>query len=239
MEPIQTNNPVVARAYDFAQEAKHKRELEQETAAKTDNSLNEQFANRVTFSQEAQIRLNEEKTHVANEVNVVREAAKAAVAEERRQDIVKEHQQAVEARSEAQQLRQERDVVARERAVAANKVVAHNLKQGKETVEAVHKVNEKATANALELRAAIGKELKQKNKADDFNRTREAQAKETTTFLEKQKGAVIAKNKGETDKNNEVAVEHLQRLKALTARGKAEIDKATRMYQKVEKIGKA
>jgi len=37
MESIQTNLPVLARAFEFSQEAKRQRELAQEAAAKTEN----------------------------------------------------------------------------------------------------------------------------------------------------------------------------------------------------------
>lgn len=237
MESIHTNVPVLARAVDFVQEAKRKRVLEQQAAAKTEHTLDEQHANRVTFSQEAQTRLNEEKTHVANQVNEVREAIKAEAAEARGKAMAEAHREAVEARGEARQLREERDSVARLRTEAANKAVADNREAAEKIASTTQKISAEAIAKAIEQRAIKAEEFVERTRAEDTLRTINAQQKETSDLLEKQKARVVVENLDESKQNTEVAIKHSIKEKAINDRVKAETAKAVRMYRHVDSMG--
>lgn len=238
MESVQANIPVLARAFDYAQEAKRQRELELQAAARTENTLNEQPANRVTFSQAAQTRLNEEKTHIANQATEVRNAERAAAAEERSKVMLQQHLEGVEKRAAAEKLREERDSAARLQTEVANKTVANTRKVMEKTANAAHRIREDATANAIEQRTLKSKELVGLAKAEDSSRTLEAQQKETNQFLEKQKRTVVVKNREENAENNAVAIEHSKKVKAATEHSKAETAKAMKMYQRIDSMGR-
>lgn len=239
MESIQTNVPVLARAFDFAQEAKRKRDLEQQAAAKTEHTLDEQHANRVTFSQEAQTRLNEEKTHVANQVNEVRDAIKLAAAEARGKAMSEERQRAVEARAEARQFREERDSVARLKTEVANKAVADNREAGEKTASAAQKISADAVVKAIEQRSIKAEEIVKRTKVEDSLRTINAQKRETSDLLEKQKARVVVDNLDESKKNTHVAIEHSRKEKVINDHVKAETAKAMRMYQHIDTMGRS
>lgn len=234
MESIPTNVPVLARAFDYAQEAKRQRELEQQAAAKTEKTPNEQPANRVTFSQEAQTRLNEEKTHIANQVQDVRDAAKLAAAEERGKAMREEYQKAAEARVEDRNLRMERDRVARAKTVVANKAVADNRRVVEKVAAATQKISAEATVKAIEQRGLKAEELKKLNQADDMTRTVKAQDKETNNLLEKQKAAVVVKNMQASKDEIQIATEQSKKVKTTNERVKTETAKAMKMYQHID-----
>jgi len=237
MESIQTNHPVLARALEFSQEAQRMRQLAQEAAAKIENPLKEQPANRVTFSQEAQTRLNEEKTHAANLVNDVRVAIRAAAAEERSHAMREEHLREVAARLEARDIRVERDHVARDKAVVAEAVLADNREAVEKVAKATQAVNAVATEKALKQRAMKAAEFVERTKIDDFQRTVNAQMKETSDLQEKEKRAVVVKNMEASKDNDAVAVEQTQKVKKLNERVKAETAKAMKMYQHIDSMG--
>ncbi|MCX7175129.1 MAG: hypothetical protein NT159_14655 [Proteobacteria bacterium] len=239
MESIQTNSPVVARVFDYAQDAKRQRDLAEQASVKAEKTPNEQPANRVTFSQEAQTRLDEEKTHVANQVTEVRNAARLVLAEEHGKAVSEEHQKAAEARSEARQLREETDSVAQMKTVAANQAVADNRKVADESLSATKKKNADATVQAIELRSKQAKEIVGRTKVEDLTRTIKAQDKETSDLLEKQKAAVVVKNREAYATNNAVAVEHTKKVKGINDRAKAETDKAMKMYQHIDTMGRS
>lgn len=240
MEPIQANpanDPVLARAFDFSREAKHRRELEQEAAARIANPLKQEPANRVTFSQEAQMRLNAEKTHGANLVQEVRNANKTAAAEERRAAIVLEHQQLLEKRAEAIMIREQRDSAASLKKAVAEKAVAANRAAAEKTASAAREISEKATLTAIEQRAVKAKELIGRERQIDAGRTAMAQQKETSDLLEQVKSGNIVKNREETAENIEVAIANLRKFRAAIARSKKETDQAVRMYRHVDAMG--
>ncbi|TRZ98646.1 MAG: hypothetical protein D4R84_03425 [Rhodocyclaceae bacterium] len=237
MESIQTNHPVLARALEYSQEATRMRELAQEAAAKITNPLKEQPANRVTFSQEAQTRLNEEKTHAANLVKDVRDAVRAAAADERSHAMREEHRKEVEARVEARDLRVAREMIAREKAEGANKAVADNREAIERIAKATRTIDEVASEKAIEQQSSVATEFLERRNADDFNRAIDAKAKKTNDLLEKQKGAVVVKNMEASKENIEVAIEHSKKVKTVTERAKAETEKATRMYQHIDSMG--
>jgi hypothetical protein len=235
MESIQTNS-VLARAFEFAQEAMRQRDLAQQAAAKTENIPKEQPANRVTFSQEAQTRLNEEKTHIANQVQEVRDAAKLAAAVEHSKAMREEHQRAVEARVEDRNLKTERDRAALVKAEIARKAVAGNRRVAEEVAAATEKVSKEATAKAIELRTIKADEVKKLNQAEDMSRTIKAQDRETSDLLEKQKSAVVVKNREASQDNIKIATEHSKKVKTTNERVKAETAKAMKMYQHVDTL---
>jgi len=237
MEPIQTNHPVLARALEFSQEATRQRQLAQEAAAKVENPLKEQPANRVTFSQEAQTRLNEEKTHAANLVNEVRVAVKAAAAEERSHAMREEHLRQVEARNEARDIRIEREHLARDKAIAAEAVVADNREAAEKVAKATRRNSEAATERAIAQQNLKAEAFIERRNADDFNRAFSAKTKETSDLLVKQKQAVIVKNREEGKENDAVAIDLTQKVKKLNERVKAETAKATKMYQHIDSMG--
>lgn len=233
MESIQVNS-VVARAFEYAQEAVRQRDLAQQAAAKTENIPKEQPANRVTFSQEAQTRLNEEKTHIANQVQEVRDAARLVLAEERGKAMREEHQRAVEARVEDRNLKMERDRVALAKTQAANKSIAENRRVAEEVAAATAKLSNEATVKAVEQRTIKAEEVKKLNQAEDMTRTIKAQDRETNDLLEKQKNAVVAKNKEASKDNFQIAMEHSRKVKTTNERIKTETTKAVKMYQHID-----
>lgn len=239
MESIQSTTSVLARASEYAQAAKRERELEQQAAAKTDNASNEQPANRVTFSQAAQTRLNEEKTHLANQVAEVRNAERAAAAEVRGKAMLQERNAAAEQRAEAAKLREEKDSDARLKAEAANDAAANKRRIAEATAGTVKKIKAESSARAIEQQKSVAKDLITQDKTEDLNRTIQAQTKETADFLEKQKAAVVVKNRDEYAKDNQVAVEHLSKLKSITEHTKVETAKAMRMYQHIDSMGRS
>jgi len=191
----------------------------------------------VTFSQEAQTRLNEEKTHATNLVNEVRIAVRAVAAEERSQTMRAEHQKAVEARVEARDLRAERDHIARDKAVVANKVAADNQEAVDKVAKATQTADAIATEKALEQRSSKAAEFVERTKADDFQRFVNGETKKTGDLLEKQKRAVVVKNMEVSKDNDAVAVEQTQKVKKLNERVKAETAKAMKMYQHIDSMG--
>jgi len=237
MESIQTNHPVLARAQEFSQEAQRMRQLAQEAAAKIENPLKEQPANRVTFSQEAQTRLNEEKTHAANLVNDVRVAIKAAAAEERSHAMREEHLREVAARLEARDIRVEKDHIARDKAVVAEAVLADNREAVEKVAMATRKNTEAATERAIAQQTLNAEKFIAHRNADDFNRTVSAKIKETSDLLGKQKQAVVVKNREVGKDNDAVAVDQTQKVKKLNERVKAETAKAMKMYQHIDSMG--
>ncbi|MFA6314308.1 MAG: hypothetical protein WCV99_18935 [Sterolibacterium sp.] len=212
------------------------RDLAQQAAAKTENIPKEQPANRVTFSQEAQTRLNEEKTHIANQVQEVRDAAKLAAAVEHSKAMREEHQRAVEARVEDRNLKTERDRAALVKAEIARKAVAGNRRVAEEVAAATEKVSKEATAKAIELRTIKADEVKKLNQAEDMSRTIKAQDRETSDLLEKQKSAVVVKNREASQDNIKIATEHSKKVKTTNERVKAETAKAMKMYQHVDTL---
>lgn len=237
MESIQSNQPVVARAVEFNQEAKRLRELAQEAAAKIENPLREQPSIRVTFSQEAQTRLNEEKTHALNRVIEVRNAARTAAAEERSKAISEQRQKDAADRVEARDLRVERDHVARDKAIVADKALADNRELVEKVAKATHSIREAATARAIEQQALKAEALVERRNADDFNRAFVAKTRETSDLLEKQKRTVVVKNIQESAKNNEVAIAHSKKVKSINDRVKVETAKAMKMYKHIDAMG--
>lgn len=248
MASIQSNNPVLARAIEFTQESKHKREVEQKAAAKVENSLNDDPANRVTFSQTAQIRLNEEKTHVANQVEEVRVASKIAAAEVRSKEIAQEHQKSVDARIEARETRVARDREAQDKTVALVKETAVNQKKSEDMANAAKKLLVAGIEKAATQHDIKTRQFFEKVNTDDLARTVKAQEKETSDLLEKSKKVVLTTNMHARAKETEVAVSNSRKLKAvtdhtkaetdhtkvITDKTKAETDKAMKMYHHVD-----
>lgn len=237
MESIQTNHPVLARAVEFSQEARRMRELAQEAAAKIENPLKEQPANRVTFSQEAQTRLNEEKTHATNLVKEVRIAARAAADEERSHAMREEHLRQVAARIEARDIRVERDHVAHDKAVVAEAALADTREAADKVAKATRKNTEAATMRAIDYQTEKAEQFIERRNADDFNRAFSVKTKETVDLLEKQKRVVVVKNMEASKESDAVTIEQSRKFKVLTERAKAETAKAMKMYQHIDKMG--
>jgi len=236
MESIQTNHPVLARAQEFSQEVRRQRELAQEAAAKVDIPLKQEPAIRVTFSQEAQTRLNEEKTHDLNVVQQVRVAERAAAAEERSKAMRDEHQKAVEERVAALDARVERDHIAKDKAVVADKLLADRREAVEKVAKATRKISEASTERAIQQQNLKAAEFIERRNAVDFDRTFVAKTKETSDLLEKQKRAVVVKNMHESRTNDAVAVEQMQKFKKINERVKAETAKATKMYEHIDSM---
>lgn len=240
MEPVHINDPVLIRALDYSQEAKHRRELAQEAAAKISNPLQEQPANRVTFSQEAQARLNEEKTQAMNLMNEVQVAAREEAAVERRKSMREAHQKEVAERIADRELRIERDHIARDKAEVANRVIADNMEAIERTaIEARHLAAD-ATTRALDERAVKAREFVERTRSDNVNRMLQAQTKETNDLLEKQKRSVVVKNAEVTKEHNHMAVEKNRKEMVINDRVKAETARmATKMYKHIEKMAQS
>jgi len=228
---------VVARAFDFAQEAKRQREEQQQVAVKIESPPKEPPVNRVNFSQAAQTRLTEEKSHVANQVEQVRIAKKAAAADEASRARKKEYLETVEIRAEARKIRADQDRDAQVKTAVAVKVAANTHRVVEASASAARKVEAETATRVIEVRARQADEAAERTTKIEKGRIFAAQAKEATGSLEKSNRAVAVENRAVNIKNNRVAVEHVVKLKVANERSKAETAKAVKMYQHVKSLG--
>lgn len=236
MEPIHTNSPVIARALEYTQEVKRKRELEQQVAAKSENRSDEQHPNRVFFSQEAQIRLSEEKSHDVNRVAEVRVANKLKASEQYSQAIRQEIQKAAEVKSDDRKLRNERDQSARAKTAAATKLLAASNKEIQESADAARKSKADQTAKAISARDEAVRNIQERSITVAAVRDINRRIKENDDMAEKANTATAARNKEDHQRSIDVTVENLKVDKARTARVRAETAKAVRMYGRVGKL---
>lgn len=236
MEPIHTNSPVAARALEYTQEVKRKRELEQQVAAKSENRSDEQHPNRVFFSQEAQIRLSEEKSHDVNRVAEVRVANKLKASEQYSQAVSQEIQKAAEIKSEDRKLRDDGDRAAQAKTATAAKVFAAGNKEIKESAEAARNVKADGIAKAIAEQTTAEKSFQARTNVAVVTRDISRRIKETDAISEKADAATAAKNKEDRKKSIDVAVENLKVDKARTELVRTETVKAVRMYGRVGKL---
>jgi len=236
MEPVQANTPLAARAFEFNQEAKRKREAEQKAAAKTENLDNEQHPNRVFFSQEAQIKLSEEKTHDVNRVNQVRVDNNIRAAEKFSQAISQEIKQAAEIKAEDRQLRQRRDIDKRAR--AEENLQQHKLKlKVAEDADAAHrKAKADETERAISEQNRIAKDLQERKNLDAFNRDVNNRIKETNDIAEKANTATAVKNVDENKRNTAKDIHNADANKTNITRIQAKTAKAMKMYNGMGKL---
>jgi len=236
MEPVQANTPIAARAFEFNQEAKRKREGEQQAAARTENRNNEQHPNRVFFSQEAQIKLSEEKTSDVNRVNQVRIDNNIKAAEKYSQAISQEIKQAAEAKAEDRQLRQQRDIDKRAKANEVTRQRNLTIKQVKESDEFHRKAKADETERAIAERNRIAKELQEQKNLAAFNRDVNNRIKETNDIAEKANTATAVKNIDESKRNIAKDIRNADANKANVARVQAKTAKAMKMYDGMGKL---
>lgn len=236
MEPIHTNSPVIARALEYTQEVKRKRELEQQVAAKSENRSDEQHPNRVFFSQEAQIKLSEEKSHDVNRVEAVRVENKIKAAEQYSEAISQEIKKGAAVKSDDRKLRNERDQAARAKTAAAGKLLAAGNKEIQESADATRKSKADESAKAISVRDEAVKNIQERSimvaAVRDINR----RIKENDDMAEKTNTATTTKNKEDHQRSIDVTVENLKVDKARTARVRTETAKAVKMYGHVGKL---
>lgn len=237
MEPVQANTPLAARAFEFNQEAKRRREAEQKAAAKTENRNNEQHPNRVSFSQEAQIKLSEEKTRDVNRVNEVRVDNNIRAAEKYSQAISQEIKQAADAKAEDRQLRQQRDIDKRARANEATRQRNLTIKQVKEADDGHRKAKADETDRALAEQNRIAKDLQDRKTLAAFTRDVNNRIKETNSIAEKANTATAVKNVDENKRNTAKDIHNADANKANIARVQAKTAKAMKMYSGMGKLG--
>jgi len=236
MEQIRTNSPVTARALEYTQEVKRKREEEQQAAAKTENRPNEQHPNRVFFSQEAQIKLSEEKSHDVNQVEAVRISNKIKAAEQYSAAISQEIQKAAEIKSEDRKLRDDRERAAQVKTAAAAKKLATSNKEIKESADVARKAKADDTAKAIAARTETAKNLQVRTNAAVATRDINRRIKENDDILEKANMATTTQNIADHKKHVATTVETLRTYKATTERVRAETAKAVKMYDHVKKL---
>ena len=237
MESVQANTPLAARAFEFNQEAKRKREAEQKAAAKTENRNNEQHPNRVFFSQEAQIKLSEEKTRDVNRVNEVRVDNNIRAAEKYSQAISQEIKQAADIKAEDRQLRQQRDIDKRARVAEATRQRNLTTKQVKEADDGHRKAKEVETERALAEQHRIAKSLQERRSLDAMTRDVNNRIKETNDIAEKADTVTAVKNIDQNRRNTAKAITNADAEKANTTRVQAKTAKAMKMYSGVGKLG--
>ncbi|MFA7270663.1 MAG: hypothetical protein WC073_15105 [Sterolibacterium sp.] len=236
MESVQTNSPVAARAFEYAQEAKRKREEDQQVAAKSENIAKEQHANQVAFSQAAQTRLSEEKTHDARLVHEVRVVDKLAASEAHSQVISLEKQKAAETRSENQKIRQDKDSAARANSAKLAKANAENDKQVEATAQTMQNARALAFDKASAEHAKAEKDLVVRTDAAYIARTIDKRNKDANALVEKENRASTANNFEKRNQDNKAAVDNVMKEKANTQRVRRETDKAIKMYQSMGKL---
>ncbi|MFA7280754.1 MAG: hypothetical protein WC100_11725 [Sterolibacterium sp.] len=236
MEPVQANTPLAARAFEFNQEAKRRREAEQKAAAKTENRNNEQHPNRVSFSQEAQIKLSEEKTRDVNRVNEVRVDNNIRAAEKYSQAISQEIKQAADAKAEDRQLRQQRDSDKRARVAEATRQRDLTIKQVKEADDSHRKAKADETERALAEQNRIAKDLQDRKTLAAFTRDVNNRIKETNGIAEKANTATAVKNVDENKRNTAKDIHNADANKANIARVQAKTAKAMKMYNGMGKL---
>jgi len=236
MEPVQANSPIAARAFEFNQEAKRKREAEQQAAAKTENRNNEQHPNRVFFSQEAQVKLSEEKTRDVNRVNEVRVDNNIKAAEKYSQAIRQEIKQAAEAKAEDRQLRQQRDIDKRARANETTRQRNLTAKQVKEADEFHRKAKADETERAIAERNRIAKELQEQKNLAAFNRDVNNRIKETNDIAEKANTATAVRNVDANKRQIAREIHNADVHKGNVARVREKTIKAVKMYEGMGKL---
>lgn len=236
MEPIHTNSPVIARALEYTQEVKRKQELEQQVAAKSANRSDEQHPNRVFFSQEAQIKLSEEKSHDVNRVEAVRVENKIKAAEQYSEAISQEIQKGAEIKSDDRKLRNERDHAARAKTAVAAKRLAAGNKEIQESADAARKSKADDNAKAISVRDQAVKNIQDRSIAVAAVRDINRRIKENDDMAEKANAATATRNKEDHQRSIDVTVVNLKVDKARTARVRAETEKAVRMYGRVGKL---
>ena len=235
MEPIHSNSPVTARALDYTQEAKRKRDQDQRAAARTENRSNEQHANQVSFSQAAQIKLSEEKSHDVNRVEEVRVATRIKAAEQYSQAISQEIRKGAESRTDDQRLRDSRERADQVKTDAAAKLAAAGSKETKETADAAEQARLSNTAKAFEERTIAAKDLLARTNAAVSTRDVNRRIKETNDVAEKENIASAARHIADNKRLGAATVEHARATKATTEKAHAETVKAVKMYSRLDK----
>lgn len=236
MEPVHTNSPVIARAHDYIQEVKRKRAQEQQTAGKTENRTNEQHPNRVFFSQEAQIKLSEEKSHDVNRVEAVRVENKIKASEAYSQGIRQEIQKAAEIKADDRKLRDERFRTAQAKKAEATRQFLASSKEIKESAEFIRKQRADETAKALSDRAEAAKRMQERTNAAVATRDVDMRIKETNRIAEKNDIATAEKNIDASKRQVVGTIERGRKLRAVTDHTRAETEKAVKMYNRVNKL---
>ncbi|MCX7177389.1 MAG: hypothetical protein NTX56_01035 [Proteobacteria bacterium] len=235
MDSIQTNSPVIARALDFKQEAKRRADEDLAAAAKTENKTRENHPNRVFFSQEAQIRLNEEKSQDTNRVEEVRVTSRTQASEKQSQAITQEIQKAVVVKAESRDLRQSRDHTAREKAALSRRAAAQDLKESEAAADAVKKNTASAITKALEVQARSAKEFSDKAIAAVVTRSLNDHTQQGNAAVEKNTRTAV-KNTEDNSRIDKAVNERVKTSRIKTEKTNTDTTKALNMYAHVSKM---
>lgn len=233
MDSIQTNSPVAARAHEFVQEAKRKKEQQQQQAAtKTENEVP---ANQVSFSQEAQIRLNAEKTLDTKRAEELRIAAQISASEQHTQAINQEIKKSREAKTEDRQLRLDRDSAARAKTETTVKAAKQNAKESDAAAYAAQQLTAASVDKAAEADAKAAKEFTDRISAAINTRTINEHSKAASDGAQKAALATDKKN-DEAQRLNQAEADQVRASRVSTETANAKATKLLNMYANVSKV---